>query len=235
MTSFLTICNDVARESGTFPDRPALSTTVDQTGRKYDLVEWVKQAYEDVQRSQRAWRWLTTEFSGETISGSREYTASDMSITERFGHWVPFNEFNERSVSIYKTSEGQAKEQRLQFVDQSVFRSRYGMGAQATQTGRPTCYTIDNQNRLAFYPTPDAAYTVRGLYYKSPQVLATDAEDPEMPDQFHRLIQWDALILLGTFDEAFNQLQLWERRSMSLMSHLIADQSPTIRKPGPLA
>ena len=235
MSTFLTICNDVARESGTFSNRPALSTTVDQTGRKYDVVEWVKQAYEDLQRSQRTWRWLITDFSASLAADTREYTAADFALADRFSHWVTRDEGKNLTFSFYLTATGRAGEQILPFVDYDVFRTRYNMGPEATQTGQPSCYSIDNQNRIVIYPIPDDAYTLRGQYYKSPQVLAGNTTEPEMPEQFHRLIQWDALRLLGTFDEAFNQIQLWERKSMTLMSHLISDQAPAIRRARPLA
>lgn len=235
MATFLAICNDVARESGTFPDRPALSTTVGQEGRAYDLVEWVIQAYEDIQRSQPSWRWLVSDFSGSLISGTRTYAASALGISERFSRWITHDQNDNLITSIYKTSEGQTFEQHIRHCDYGTFRQSYGIGQQATETGRPSIYSVDNNNRLVFYPTPDAAYVVRGQYYKTPQMLSGDATEPEMPSDFHRLIQYKALLMLGTFDEAFNQFPVWTRQADRLMSELMLHQAPALRHPGALA
>lgn len=234
MANFLTICNDVGRESGTFRDT-ALTTVVDQTGRNASLVQWVVQAYEEIQRSQENWRWLRTEFEGQLIADKRNYSAGDLSINDRFSHWIIVDDYMQPVLTSYKTSDGRAYEQHLRFVEYPMFRSMYDIAAQATQTGRPSVYSINGQNELVFYPTPDAGYTVRGLYYKAPQILAQNTDVPEMPQQFHRLIQWEALKLLGTFDEAFTQYPLWERSAVSLMGDLMQHQLPQIRMPGPLA
>ena len=235
MASFLTICNDVARESGTFPDRPALSSTTDQEGRAYDLVKWVSQSYEEVQNSQSSWHWLTSEFSGGLLSGTREYAADALGISERFAHWLTHNEDDELTTTIYKDSDGRSFEQHIRYMDYGQFRHTFGVGAQATETGRPSVYSVDYNNRLTFYPTPDAAYTVKGLYYKSPQILAADDDEPEMPSQFHRLIQYKALLMLGTHDEAFNQFPIWQRNVDTIMGQLMYAQAPAFRHPGALA
>lgn len=235
MSSFLDICNDVARESGTFPNRPALATTDAQQGREYDLTQWVVQAYEDIQRSQPSWRWLNEEFSGGLLASTRVYASDALGITERFARWIERDEDDCPVPTIYKTSEGQATERHLRFVDYSTFRRTLSVGTQAVQTGRPNVYSVDDQNRLVFFPTPDAEYTVRGKYYKAPQQLTGDSTVPEMPEQFHRLIQWKALLILATFDEAFNQLGQWQRQHDTIMGELRLNQLPPLKHPGALA
>lgn len=235
MTSFLDICNDVARESGTFPDDPALSATASQTGREKQLTEWVKEAYETIQRSQPSWRWLHADFSGSLLSGTRNYAASALGISERFSHWVLWDEGDNSLTTIYKDSEGQNYESHITYVDYGTFRRVYGTGTHASATGKPTVFSVNYSDEMVFYPTPDAGYTVRGVYYKSPQLLSGDATEPEMPEGYHRLIKYGALVLLGTFDEVTVQSPAWRMAYATILSELQYNQLPRMWHPGALA
>lgn len=235
MTSFLDLCNDVARESGTFPDDPAISATAGQTGREKQLTEWVKESYEAIQRSQPSWRWLHADFSGSLLSGTRAYAADALGIDTRFSHWVLRDEDDYRLTTIYKTSEGQDYESHLTHVGYGEFRRIYGTGTHASATGKPTIFSVNYNNEMVFYPTPDAAYTVRGVYYKEPQILSGDATEPEMPAAYHKLIKYGALILIGTFDEVTVQSPAWRMTYATIMSELQYNQLPRLRHPGALA
>lgn len=235
MSTFLQLCQDVARESGTFPNVGDPATVASQSGRMLRLISWVKTAYEDIQRHRNDWRWLHADFSGQTISGTRTYDSAAMSISDRFSRWIFQGEEGENLFSIYKTSEGQDTEQHLNFMNWHEFRRERMVGSAASDTGKPTHVSVNYSDELVFYPTPDAAYTVRGVYFKSPQILSVDADTPEMPSQFHDAIRYKALILMGGFDEAGDQMPFWSAELFKLMEELIKHQTPRIRTAGPLA
>lgn len=235
MSTFLQLCQDVARESGTVPNIGQPSTVTGQEGRLSRIVTWTASAYTDIQRHKSHWRWLHADFSGQTISGTRTYDAAAMSISERFSRWIFQGEEADNLFSIYKTSEGQDTEGFLTFIDWSRFRREFMVGSAATETGNPGYITVNDQNELVLYPTPDAAYTLRGVYYKSPQTLTVDADVPEMPEDFHIAVMWRALMLMGVFDEAPNQVPNWTAEYYKVMQELRSHQLPRVRLAGALA
>lgn len=234
MTTFLKLCQNVARESGTFPNVGDPSSTQSQTGRLARLVEWVRSAYEEIQL-RHPWRWLQGEFSGTVIANTQRYGAAALGIDERFEDWIVTDEKGRNTVTLYKSSEGQDTEGYLQHVSWDEFRRTYLVGSNASQTGKPIYFSVDQDQNVVLYPIPDAEYVLRGMYHKAPQILAADAETPEMPAAFHKVIEWRALMLLGTFDEAFEQFPIWEQRYRELMHRLELSQLPQIETSGPLA
>lgn len=237
MSTYLQICQDVARESGTFSDLTTPSTVTGQTGRLLRLVNWVNLAYKQIQARRNDWSWLRGEFSGATIAGVRRYTLPnlDSSVT-RFRSWIIDTARNaEPSISIYLPADGQSTERWLIPMDWDVFRKLYLVGSAATTQDYPSHCAIDPSNQLVLHAIPDAAYTVSGEYMKSPQNLAADDDTPEMPATHHPLIQWEALKLMGIYDEAVEQNPFWEQQADFHMKQLIASQTPRIRLGGPLA
>ena len=234
MSTFLELCNDVARESGTFKDIPAFATMNGVTGRGLRVKNWVASAYRDIQISNNGWRFLMADFSGETLNGVREYNAAALGIDTRFRRWVQHDHDGQQTTTIYKTSNGAAFEVPLRFIDWSNFRVQALTGPAAAQTGQPTAYSIDNQDRIVLFPTPDDAYTLRGVYMKSPQMLSSDAEVPELPETFHPIITYRALLKLGVFDESPEQMPIWEAEMKLLYGQLAIEQLPPIRLQGPL-
>lgn len=223
MSTYLTLCQETAKDSGTISTIGDPATTAGQTGRLLRITGWVRDAYNDIQRLSKTWRWMEDDFSGETVASVQEYDAAALGI-DRFSSWV-FDQGDLGSVvSIYKTADGQTDEGFLSFMDWSVFRRTAMIGTRAAETGKPVCFTVDRANKLRLWPTPDDAYTIRGSYMKSPQVLAADADIPEMPAEFHDLIKWTALIKLAVYDEAFEQIGAWKAEEGRLLSQLRTSQ-----------
>lgn len=235
MSTFLELCQNVAKDSGTVSNIGQPETTTGQTGRLLRIMGWVTEAYEDIQREENAWRWMQEDFSGETVATVQQYDSAAMGIPERFSRWVIYGEDEENLFTIYKTSLGQADEGFLTYCDWSYFRRHLMVGGEASRQDKPVYFTVDNSNKLRFWPIPDDAYTIRGVYYKAPQTLALDAHTPEMPAEFHTAIKWLALVKLGTFDEAFEQLPVWNGNYGRVMSDLRMHQLPEIKMRGTLA
>ncbi len=82
MSSYLELCQAVARDSGTVSDLTAPSTVASQTGRLLRIVNWTAEAYEHIQLERDDWRWLRKEFDGSTLATVRRY-ALNIS-TDRF-------------------------------------------------------------------------------------------------------------------------------------------------------
>jgi len=235
MSTFVELCQEVAKDSGTISNLGQPATVTGQIGRLSRIVDWTKDAYNDIQRRNENWRWMQSDFTGQTIAGTRNYNAASMSISERFASWVFRDFWDMEKFSLYLTADGPAEEGYLRYVDYEDFRRHYLYGNYSLREGKPTVVSINNADELVFYPKPDDIYTVRGQYRKSEQILTLDADVPEMPSEYHQAIKWRALILLGTYDEAMEQAPIWQKNYLDIIARLVDNQLPRITTGGPLA
>lgn len=233
--NFLELCQEVADESGTISASGEPLSVTGQSGRLRKIVNWTREAYDRIQSESDDWRWLKTEFTGSLLAGTQRYTALSLGITSRFSHWLYRENDEGPATFVYKTASGQATEGEMFFRPWEAFRTNFLRGDTATQTGTPAWFSIDDQDRLVFHPTPDATHTIRGTYYRSAQTLAADDDVPEMPARFHRAIKWNALVRLATFDEAPEQIGMFQSELTAIMNDLRGHQLPRLRIGGPLA
>jgi hypothetical protein len=235
--TFLELCQMTAQQSGTIKGvKP--TTVLGQVDRLKQIVDYVREAYIDIQNAHRMWRWLQSRFIGETVPGQRFYipTAFTDEVDEvpvtRFSQWGFRQASDDVGLSSYKTSIGEAEEGALRWFDVDRF---YESQARGTQTpGPPQIYSIDNRNRLTISPLPDDVYTLRGKYRKSAQYLLNDGDIPEMPTDFHTLIKDAALVYLEGFDEG-PRIPLYRLRQLPNFSMLEAQQLPKVLWGAPLA
>ncbi|MEM7709187.1 MAG: hypothetical protein AAF264_00200 [Pseudomonadota bacterium] len=224
MTTLLQLCRDVNSESGTGKATQPI-TAVDQTGRLGKVVRWVKDAYRDIERRSADWRWMQDEFTATLVVGQGRYDgAADFGLTRlaqfKLGRAFPLtvSEVGTDHIGIVRPV----------FWDDFVAR---GLLGRPGDTGQPQIASIDNAGRLALYPTPDKAYAISGSYRKGPQPLVADADVPEMPERFHDLIRYEALILLAKHDEAISQLPLWIDNQRRIYAALVREERPEVSYP----
>lgn len=235
MPSYLTLCQDVARESGTFSNVGDPLTVVNQSGRLLRLTHWVNDAWGEIQREQPRWRWMIGDATGDTIAGVTGYSGAALGVSERFLRWEPYDDRQECDVSAWDAAIGRSDEGYLRFAEWLDFRRMYQSGEQAERTGKPEVASIAPNGELTVYPIPDKAYRLRCQYRKTAQALAADSDTPEMPEDFHDAIKWKALVYLGMFDEAQSQVSMWQAKYARTMEHLRNNQLPRMVHGGPLA
>ena len=198
MSTFLEICQAVARESGVHA--ATISSAEGQSGETLNIVNWVIEAWNQIQNIRPNWKWNRQEFSGSLTASTSQYTAASFAITD-FSHWVEDDPAdNYYPMSIYLTATGTSDEGEIAQIKWTKWRDKYGRGSQTNN--RPTEWAISPQLELCYGPIPDDAFTVNGEYYPGNQVLALNGDIPRCPVRFHPVIQWKALTLLGGFDEA---------------------------------
>ncbi len=227
MSTFLEICQMIARESGTVSGTQP-STVVSQVGRLGKIVHWGREAWTQIQNRRNAWLWMEDEFEGTTTASSPRYTAASFSLT-RWAAWI----IRERTLSIYLQATGVSDEGYLRFIPWSHWKQLYDFGTQTNN--RPVHYSVSPAGELCLGPIPDNTYVVRGPYRKNAQTLAANGDIPEMPTQYHDLIAWEGLLLLQEHDEASIPIATAIRRRRELTGDLERDQLPQVELPGPIA
>lgn len=225
--NYLDLCKSLAKESGTMSGQAIPAAVTGRTGREFKIVTWIKDAYVSIQNRHPNWKWLRGEFTGSLTAGTARYTAASLNV-ERYKKWITEAD----SLTIYKTSLGVSDEGAIPRISWQLWRLRYGRGTQ--NQNRPIEYAVSPTGELCFGPVPDAGYTVKGELQKSAQVLAANDDTPEMPEDFHMLIVWEALLTLDEHDEA--NIAKAQRRRQDLEIALELDQLPEVTDDsGPLA
>jgi hypothetical protein len=239
MATFLSICQDVALESGVVGGTGLPTSVSGQTQADLlRIIKWVRDGWVEIQNGDNGWRFLRKRFTATTIvADTPEYTATTLGITD-FGRWLVDDNREPDGYSdgltIYKTSDGVAKEYALRVIDWDVYQRVYGRGNQTTNPPRHASVAPDNALWLG--PIPDAAYTMRGPYERTAQVLSANADVPLCPERFHNLLTMHALMKLARFDEALVIRAATYAEYFPQLSALRRDQLPLPRyRPEPLA
>ena len=198
-------------------------TTIDPSGEWKDVVRWIDRAWKDIQtRNKGEWNWMRRSVQFTTIAGQKEYDpeAAPMSLTD-FGNWVP------RTFRVYQDGLIGNQLDLAHWQSYELFRDSYLIGSLATEASRPNDVVISPSKSIILYPTPvDTSFTVTADYYSKPQVLALDTDEPNMPEQFHEVILYRALMFASQVEGASDNYAIGEREFKSLYSLLMADQLP---------
>jgi hypothetical protein len=131
-------------------------------------------------------------------------------------------------VLVYKTSIGTSDEQPMHFVEPHDFEGYFDRDSFATSVGRPVYYTILPNRRIAVFPRPDVPYTVRVPFRKRVQILAADTDEPNMPQEFHPMIAYKAIMDFMGFQENSRQFQNASRLYAEMWEDLCIQQLPRI-------
>lgn len=222
MSTYLQLCSQLrqsATDSGTGP-----TAVTGNTGELARFVTWIADYYTELQQEREDWLFLRKSFTVNTVSGTGEYaytsctdTATSLAIA-RFSGWY------ERTFKAYLSSDGVGSESPLRWMEWEDFRRVYRYGTQTN--GQPIHVSRDPTLKFTLGPKPNAVYVVSGDYNKGPQILAADADEPEMPSRFHKLIVYGALIKYGFHRVAPEAIQLAQIEGSRLRAALELDQLP---------
>lgn len=235
--TFLELCQMTVQQTGTIQGvRP--TTVVGQVDRLKLICDYVSEAYVDIQKAHRMWRWMNSEFIGNTQVGVSKYVGTYFNderagtpIT-RFSQWGFKGDGLDMSLSSYLTSAGNTQEGMLRWREWGDFYETELRGPQTP--GKPQTFSVTPDDKLIIAPVPNAIYTLRGKYKKAPQILAADGDVPEMPAEFHTIIKDAALQYVEAFDEG-PRIPAVRLRMLPNFSMLESHQLPKVTWGGPLA
>lgn len=235
--NFLQICQRTASECGVAGVSP--SSVVSQSGDNLRIVNWCATAWDEIQGWHFNWRWMRSRFTFDTTASDDTYEYGDATdvltaaAIDRFARWWVLDEEGYYNIFCYLTSAGVGTQSRLPFIAWSSFRQTYKLGSQ--NNGYPAWVTVDPQNNLVFGPVPDDTYTISGEYQRGRQVLSVDADEPDMPSQYHMLIVYMAMQKFGAFRAAPEVMNRGIYEGSRLRRQLEIDQLPQLVMAGPLA
>lgn len=212
------------------------TTVVNQTGELKRIVDWTASAWEDIQNKHQNWRWMRRAFTFNTVASSGSYAPTYVSDVDagtsitRFGHWWAHDEYD--PYLAYLQSSGVGSQYRLIYLPWDTFKQIYRFGTQTAS--QPVHVSVDHHNNIHLGPAPSAVYVVTGDFNRSLQVLTVDADSPEMPTQFHKLVGYYAMWKYGANSVAAEIVSRSQMEAARLMSALERHQLPMISLGGPL-
>jgi hypothetical protein len=222
--TFLELCQRVREEAGISGTGPV--TVVGQSGEMKRIVNWVNSAWGDIQRMRRNWRWMRGSFSFNTTANDYDYTPVQAGILTRFRAW------DRLTLRIYLASLGLGNQHYIPWISYNDYLRIYLTGPLVY--GTPVCYSIGPDNKLLLGPTPDGIYTVVGDYFKANQDLALDADEPELPDEYHEYIVFRALEKYGFYESAGEVISRAREEQRHYKRTLEGDQLPCMEMSDPL-
>lgn len=219
--------NAILRFDGVIGTDP--TTTTGQTGRLYEVVNWVDLAYADIQNEQDEWKFRVKRGSIQTVDGTRQYAIDD-TVTDYQEILPTMAQSDERFITFYLTDDGVGYEQRCWFVPYELFtQGVFDMGTRPE--GPPVRFTIHPNGAIIFDPTPDDAYTIVFDYRRTLHTLTTDSHattgTPIIPTEHHMAIVWRACLYHVLTRESPEQAK-WERELAREMNRLRAKQLPEV-------
>jgi len=159
------------------------TTTLGQTGQFLQLIDWLDEAYNDIQGIHATWQFLRKEFSKVLTPADGSYTATDLSISD-------FQEFAPEDWRIFLNA---SDESEIYYMEWKDFRLAYQIGTSLTQTGRPIAFSIKPDDTVVLYPIPDLAYTLKGEYFRAHHEMTANDHTPIFHADYHWAVIWKAL------------------------------------------
>lgn len=227
--NFLELCQAVRREAGISGNGP--TSVVNQQGEYARIVNWVKNAWQEIQLKRSDWYFLRGSFSFDTTIGTASYAPSATGIATRFKAW------DIDSLKVYLKSAGINDERRLVYLPYESFRANYLTGQRISS--RPLYFTFDPALNLVVGDVPDAVYTISGEYFKKPQVFAFAASSdnnvaPDMREEYHMLIVYEALRKYALFESAPEVLSYAMQEASLIRNALESTQLPKMQLAEPM-
>jgi hypothetical protein len=222
--TFLEMCQLVVLKTGI---SGTLTSVTGRTGELARVVNWVNEAWFDIQRKNSNWDWMRYDFSFNTVANDDEYTPAEIGATN-------FRKWHQETFRIYETALGVSDEQFLPFQGYSQFRDTYRYSTQIP--GRPSVFTVlPRGSNVILGVLPSKVYTVRGEYQRKPTLMAANTDVPDMPDDFHMGIVHLARMKYAMFENAPEVMAEAQAEYNDVMSELAALHTPDIDTGNPLA
>lgn len=217
--TYLELVRRLAREVGASGTIQSLQTVEGEAKR---LADWVNQAWLDIQLVRDTWLWRLNEFE---VSVSSNSAIVDVSTITDF--YKPLKD------SVYGKFVAASTWFPLDYIDFQTWQDY--VRARPVVISQPTSYTLKPDRTLEVYPTPSNDFSVRGLYVKKPQQLVNDFDEPILPEEFHPLIVYQAMMLYAQYEAAPEIFQAGIQGYNRLYNRMLNSEIPDVCLPEALA
>lgn len=205
------MCQRVRQECGVQGTGP--STVLNQKGELAQIVSWVNEAYQSIQRLWEDWTFLWTEESLTVTANTGDYVTNPL-----------LRAVNEDAVYFTPTGDSQYRLYPMEYHDYRADRTSY------TTAGTPAYFTILPSGVMRLLPTPDTNGTLDLEGHLAAEALTNDADVPVIPATHHMTIVWRACMYWAAFNEATELLNSVAANYGMALLDLEAQCLPTVER-----
>lgn len=209
---------------------PALTTITGLTGESLRFLDWINAAWVDIQTAHEDWQFMRQPLQFNTVTSQWQYTPTEVGVGATFANWKR-DSFRASSVGA-----NYGDEQLLNFMEWNTFRNLYQYANMRNTTARPVVVTIVPPSKnLGLGAIPNQPYVIVGEYYRKPTEFTTATQEPDLPERFHPMIVYRAMMFYAGYEAATEVYQRGELEFKRLMNRLEIDQLPDLISGPPLA
>lgn len=237
MSTFLDLVNLARSEAGI--DSSDLSTL--QSGLNAESARfksWVAREWLRLQAEHDDWDFLRTTFAFTTTASQFAYTPKEAGATTdgtSAGTSI-LSRWKEDSFRVSTFGSNYADEAILIPIGYDRFRNLYQFGNNRVGSGKPVNFAVRPSDRaLCFGLMPSGQYDINGEFWRTPQELSADDDEPLMPAKFHDLVAFRALRAYGIYMAAPEVIGRADESIGRLYAALAGEQLPQFGMGPPLA
>lgn len=180
--NFLDLCKKTALKADL---TSGLTTTQNQVGILAKIVDWVIDAYDEIQGSEKWWTFQTGRGTASMITGISNYDGTTFLPNDFDFMW--------KDTIYYNVVGGFAG--KINIISWDDYTETYLYSDLGTQ--RPTMMAFDPTGKVYFNSIPDDNYEIKFDYQRKQQHFTENLDIPILPSDYHDLIWRLALIKYG--------------------------------------
>lgn len=189
-------------------------SSVSATGYEGLLVALVSDAWEDLQNYRKKWKWMRASKDFLLTVGITTYTpATIFAPNHRFKSWLTEEPF-------YALVNGQ--KQPIKYFEYSYFNYRHLNDTTNTVVSE---YTVRPNDYALVFNLPDSAYTIYSCYKKNNQELVASTDEPEMPEDYHMYLVYEATARYALSMSMGAVYQLYANKAKELLGSILREQN----------
>lgn len=214
--NFLEACKIARLISGIQGQGP--SSVTGASGIEAVIVQFVKEGFVDIQNLRPNFNFMKKTKTFTTTIGKSNYTLSDI--------FVSGADLKSYKMDSFLITDGNGQKRYLVERDDEVLQRLY---LNDVTQNLPGYVAIESDKSLTLKPTPDGVYTVSFDYYRTPQILATDAEIPILPVEFHQLIVYKAVEKLAVYLTNPEVYSGYSTEAMRMVGQVMRQEIPPMK------
>lgn len=219
--TFLELVQAFWREAGL--SGPGPQAVTNQRGMERKAVDWVANAWTELQGSRRDWRFLRRTVAVPLLASQRDYTIVGTTLAPGFAPDWRFPCYDKGAALVL---DGLGQVSGLEWLDWPTFRSLYG--ASVPPANRPQRAVEVTSDTLRLDCPPDQGYSMQLEYIATPQRLKDNQDVPNIKEHLQMVIAWKALQTYCGNDSASELFQIASTNFAALRSQLVLEEVPPV-------
>lgn len=230
---YIELVKRAIRYSGARIDAPSSVSTA--TGLAADFVDYVNDAYRDIQMERPEWYFRMMprelEISEQLLDKGQKVKPSDIQAPAS----PSWNFVALYDIFIKESDKADDQPSSITFIPWNNCHNRWGRSEAQLDTnealeikGRPQRFTIAPNGEMWLNPIPDKSYVMHFMGPNKVQKLCDDCDQPYMPEEYHDMIVWRAVRDYAMYQQDAAMMEKARIRYLPLKKSLDAEYLPQI-------